>query len=178
MFLYRVDKRDFNPTEEIVPSTDYNNSLIGLTLEVENKLDEVKPKNTPCRNECLFLFYNLSSALLFSSKYGGNIYVVKVVKKEDCYHRADMNIADSILKFFKVTTDEQTRNDIARWYWEAGSHTFLPCYEVLVSKATVIEKILDNSQRPNANLGYQDIERTDIFFKLLQRVKELEATQS
>ena len=173
MLLYRVDKRRFNNNVIITPRTTFEEVMNGTQQEVENSLDEFRPSGVPARKECLYVFCNLSSALIFSSKYGGNIYTVSI-KTEDLYCRADMNMLDSIYNIFKITECEDVRATVVRRYWEEGSHTFQPCYELLVRQAKVVNIVFDEE---NANGliksevdKYGTIEQTPIFNYLLMKL--------
>ena len=69
MYLYRVDKRQFNNNDIITPRTTFEETMKESQLEVEYSLDELKPSGVPVRKECLFLFCDFSSALIFCSKF-------------------------------------------------------------------------------------------------------------
>ena len=142
MLLYRVDKRCFHSCDVIKPCTIFEEAMNSFQSQVEKKLDELKPSRVPNRKECLYLFCNLSSALIFCSKYGGYIYAV-AIEPADVYWRADMNMLDNIYDVFKITDCEDFRTIVVRRYWENGSHTFQPCYELLVRQAKVINVVLD-----------------------------------
>lgn len=166
MYCYRVDKRRFDKNDIITPRTTFEETMKDTQLEVENSLNELKPSGVPARKDCLYVFYDLSSTLIFCSKYGGNIYTVSIEIK-DLYWKADMNILDSIHDIFKVTECEDVRATIVRRYWEEGSHTFQPCYELLVRQAKVIN-IIWGEENANGLIKseinkYGTIEKTPIF---------------
>ena len=173
MFLYRVDIRRYNNGDDIEPRTTFEDIMNSSQAQVEKKLDELKPCGVPNRKECLYLFYDLSSALIFCSKYGGNIYAVSI-ENEDLHWRADMNMLDNIHDIFKITECEDIRAAVIRRYWEAGSHTFQPCYELLVRKAKVISIILDDANAQSlikAEIDrYGTIEKTPIFRSIFLEV--------
>lgn len=170
MHLYRIDKRRFDKNDIITPCTTFEETMKDSQLEVEHSLDELKPSGVPARKECLFLFCDLSSALIFCSKYGGYIYEV-AVEQDDIYWRADMNMLDNIHDIFKITECEDVRTTVVRRYWEAGSHTFQPCYEVLAEKATVIKTLLIIEEAKSIITSeiskYGSIERSNLFISIL-----------
>ena len=102
MLLYRVDIRRYNNGDDIEPRTTFEDIMNSSQAQVEKKLDELKPCGVPNRKECLYLFYDLSSSLIFCSKYGGYIYAV-TIKPVDLYWKADMNMLDNIYEIFKIT---------------------------------------------------------------------------
>ena len=170
MHLYRVDKRHFKNNDIITPNTTFEEKMDKLRLEIESSLDKLKPSNVPTRKECLYLFNNLSSALLFCSKYGGNIFTVEV-KCEDIYHKADMNILDNIYNIFEITKNNDIRNKIIRKYWNEGAHSFQPCYEFLVKQAQVKKIICEGENNKKLILSeiqkFGNIEKSSIFISAL-----------
>lgn len=176
MLLYRVDKRYFNKNEIISPVATFEEGMKGLQLEVEKSLDELRPQSVPFRKECLYVFCNLSSALIFCSKYGGYIYAV-TIKPVDLYWKADMNMLDNILDVFKITECKNFREKVVSRYWEEGSHTFQPCYELLVRQAKVINIVLDEQNSKDLIKSEIDkfgtIENTQIFRSIIKKGKIL-----
>lgn len=172
MYLYRVDKRHFNNDEIITPQTTFEGVMKGHQLEVEMSLNHLKPPSVPARKECLYLFYNLSSALTFCYKYGGYIYGV-TVEDEDFYWRTDMNMLDNIYEVFKITECNDIRTAIVRRYWEEGAHTFQPCYEYLVSQAKVINIVFNEENAKELIKSeidkYGTIEKTPIFNSIFNK---------
>lgn len=167
MYLYRVDKREFNLGDEIKPQSNFEETLNEEALIVENALNKVRPSNIPERGKCLFLFHELSGALTFFDKYGGNIY--KVIPS-NIYHRGDMNKIDNILDMARFTDDESLLEVAANEYWKSGTHTFHPCYEYLVEKANVVECIVSECEREpfKKELKHTDsIERTSLYKALI-----------
>ena len=166
MLLYRVDKRCFHSGDVIKPCTIFEEAMNSFQAQVEKKLDELKPSRVPNRKECLYLFCDLSSALIFCSKYGGYIYAVSI-EPTDFYWRADMNMLDNIHDVFKITECEEVRTTVVRRYWEEGSHTFQPCYELLVRQARVVSIVLDDASTKSLIKTEIDmcgtIEKTRIF---------------
>lgn len=171
MHLYRVDKRYFKNNEIITPDTTFEEKMNEFQLEIESNLDKLKPSHIPTRKECLYLFENLSSALLFCSKYGGNIYAVEVECK-DIYYKADMNKLENINDIFKITHDNDIRNEIILKYWDEGSHTFQPCYEFLTKQAKVKKVILERKNTKELIKSeiqeYGNIENSKIFISTLK----------
>ena len=171
MYFYRVDKRRFDKNDIITPCTTFEETMKGFQLEVENSLNELRPSVVPARKECLYLFCNISSALIFCSKFGGYIYAVSV-KNEDIYWRADMNMLDNIHDVFKITDCGDVRTAVVRRYWEEGVHTFQPCYELLVRQAKVNRVILGNEDAKDwiktEIRKYGTIEHTLIFNSILK----------
>lgn len=134
MGLYRVDRRLFNIGDTILPQTDFEDKMDDEKAHEEELINKFRPCHVPHRSNCLFLFCDLSDALLFSHKYGGNIYEVS---PGEIFFRGDMNLLDCVYNTFKATEDEPVRIKSIKKYWEEGSHTFRPCYEVLTDKAIV-----------------------------------------
>lgn len=137
--IFRVDKRKYQVGDTIMPKTSFEETMQDEKKEMEDLLNRSRPENVPERKQCLFLFQDLICALRFYSKYGGIIYGVSV--KEPPYFRGDMNKLDNILDIFRFSDDNDLRLAAVNEYWKAGTHTFNPSYEILVSSACV-EKIL------------------------------------
>ena len=57
-----------------------------------------------------------------------------------------MNMLDKIHDVFKITECEDVRATVVRRYWEEGTHTFQPCYELLVRQAKVINIVFDKEE--------------------------------
>lgn len=174
MLLYRVDRRRYNNGDDIEPSTTFEETMNSSQVQVEKKLDELKPRGVPDRKKCLYLFNDLSSALIFCSKYGGYIYTVSV-EPTDVYWRADMNMLDNIHDIFKITECEDVRATVVRRYWEEGSHTFQPCYELLVRQAKVINIVFEKENAKEILSSeinnYGTIEKTPIFNSIYNKCK-------
>lgn len=169
MYLYRVDKRQFNPGDEIEPQSNFESNLKNEALIVENVLNKVRPSNIPERGKCLFLFHELSGALTFFGKYGGNIY--KVIPP-NIYYRGDMNKIDNIFELASFKADEKLLEAAANEYWNDGMHTFHPCYEYLVEKANVVECIVSECERELFKKDLEDtdsIERTSLYKALITK---------
>lgn len=58
MYLYRVDKRQFKTGAEILPNSQFENELQGEALQVENILNETRPKVFPRGNIVYSCFMN------------------------------------------------------------------------------------------------------------------------
>ena len=171
MMLYRVDKREFKIGDVISPSPTFEKGLDEMRKAVENMLNHERPKGIPQRGDCLFLFQDLICALRFFYKYGGTIYGVNT---EQCFYKGDMNILDNILDIFRITCDETLRTHAVKRYWESGSHTFNPCYEILTNSAIVEKVILTSCSLKDVqneiNYFGKDIEHTSIYKNLLKEV--------
>lgn len=166
MFCYRVDKRSFKYDDIISPDTTFEEKMDDLQLEVEECLDRFKPSTVPDRRDCLYLFCKLSSAFLFCSKYGGFIYEVSV-DVDDVYYKSDMNLLDIVYQVFALTKNEEIRAGAVRKYWEEGSHTFQPCYEILARQA-VVKSILYNGEKDRAKIIYANIESSHIYREIME----------
>ena len=169
MHLYRVDKRTFKVGDEILPQTEFENKLDEESLLVEQVLDEVRPTVLPARNQCLFLFHELVGALMFWTKYGGNIYEVEPNGK--IFHMGDMNKIDNILDIARFTDDSELLKVAANEYWKSGTHTFKSCYEILVQKAKVIKCLATDRDLQAFGNDYAaicSIERTNMYKALIQ----------
>lgn len=163
MYLYRVDKRQFKPDDEIKPQSKFEESLKGETLMVEKALNKVKPNNILERGKCLFLFHELSDALTFFSK-------IYKVNPTNIYHRGDMNKIDNVLDIARFMDDKDILEVAANEYWKAGTHTFHPCYEYLVEKANVVECIVSECERESFKQDLEhtkSIERTSLYKALI-----------
>ncbi|MCF2553469.1 toxin-antitoxin system protein, partial [Bacteroides caecigallinarum] len=68
--LYRVDKRKFQVGDIIMPNTSFEELMQDEKKEMEDLLNEKRPRNIPERKQCLFLFQDLICAFRFYSKYG------------------------------------------------------------------------------------------------------------
>lgn len=170
MLTFRVDKRTFNVGDIITPQTNFEHCLKGEVLEVEKLLDKYRPPQIPERKKCLFLFMELFGALRFWSKYGGTIYRVCA---EKILHRGDMNKLDNILDLYRYIGDDDREGIViaaVNEYWKCGTHTFQPCYEILVEKAEVRKVICIDSELENFKeefLETNSIERTTLYKNLL-----------
>ena len=142
--------------------------------EVEEMLNQNCDLEIPERKDCLFLFRDLMCALQFYKKYGGIIYVVSIKGGSQIYYKGDMNKLDNILDMFRFSEDEDLRNDAVNKYWEAGTHTFFPCYEVLVSSACVEKVLIGDNLRETVKEEIESrggsIERTPTYRRLLCEV--------
>lgn len=174
MMLYRVDKRKFEVGDTITPKTTFENAFEREKKEVEEMLNQNCDLEIPERKDCLFLFRDLMCALQFYKKYGGIIYVVSIKGGSQIYYRGDMNKLDNILDMFRFSEDEDLRNDAVNKYWEAGTHTFFPCYEVLVSSACVEKVLIGDNLRETVKEEIESrggsIERTPTYRRLLCEV--------
>lgn len=173
MILFRIDRRRYKIGQIIEPNSTYFDCLKEESLEVEKMLDETRNYSIPLRRQCLFLFLDLSCSMRFWEKYGGHIYIVTL--DSNPYHRADMNILDSLLNVFKITKDKTIRKKIAEKYWEAGTHTFNPCYELLVKCAKVEDVLVsdDNSWvdfRKELSSNGNIIERSRLYKNLYNNI--------
>lgn len=165
--LYRVDKRVFKVGEEIIPQTEFEYQLHGEKKLVEDLLNQTRPEGMPERKDCLFLFFELAGALKFLQKYGGNIYQVRPI---GCFHKGDVNKIDNLLDLARYTVDRVLLTAAANEYWKAGTHTFMPCYEIL-APGCVVEKCLSTTEEYNLFCKemriYGSIEKTQLYVKLL-----------
>lgn len=165
--LYRVDKRIFSVGELIKPQTVFEQQLDGKRKLVEDLLNQTRPHRMPERKECLFLFFELAGALKFFQKYGGNVYRVHSV---DCLYRGDMNKIDNLLDLAHLTNNMDLLTEVARDYWQDGTHTFMPCYEILTS-GCVVEECLDVTKNQNSFLldmqKFGSIEKTQLYVSFL-----------
>ncbi len=170
MYLFRVDSRAYNVGDSISPAVQFENELEDEKAELEDLLNRLRPNNVPSRGDCLFLFSELAGSLRFFAKYGGNIYKVRPNR---CYFRGDMNLLDSALDLFRFTEDEDLRTAAVNKYWQNGSHTFSPCYEILVDSAIVDSIVLDNEQLNNVRAQLREygncIEKCPTYINLLSR---------
>jgi len=171
MKLYRVDKRLYNVGDEILPDTNYPQALNNEDKEIERKLDEKRTiKKT--RKEYLFLFNSLYHALIFFSKYGGNIYEVEIERDKPLF-RGDMNKLDNILDALRFC-GKNGIDSFVNEYWKAGTHTFSPCYEYLCNKAKVIKyirlEISRESFHRELNNAYNCVEQTRTYHELFNKL--------
>lgn len=170
MLLYRVDKRDF-AVEEIISHDNglYQDGFNEDKRQLEEWLDRVRPTSIPSRSNILFLFINLSDALSFWARYGGNVYQVRV--QGAIYHRADMNKLDNLLDIIRFSEDQDLYQAAANEYWKAGTHTFGPSYEILCESAEVMGILLNETDCYSFQLElaqYNYIERTPTYINLLK----------
>lgn len=168
-YLYRVDKREFRIDDRILPQTDFETKMSEIKHMLEESLEKYRPSSVPKRANSLFLFRDLSSALLFCRLYGGNIYSVI---PNHIFFMGDMNYLDLCNNVFKQTDDVLLRDLMAKSYWEEASHTFQPCYEYMVDYAIVKEVVLPTSQNKeleNQMSSLKDIEGTAIYKQLICR---------
>ena len=172
MMIFRVDKRKYQVGDTIMPKTSFEETMQDEKKEMEDLLNKSRPENVPERKQCLFLFQDLICAFRFYSKYGGTIYGVSL--EERPYFRGDMNKLDNILDVFRFTDDYYLREAVVNEYWKEGTHTFNPCYEILVSSACV-KKIIDDSSlcelKSEIN-DYGSIENTPTYKSLIQSTNQ------
>ena len=173
--LYRVDRRSFSAGDIIKPQTDFESSLEGVKLEMEELLDKKRPYNIPERNKCLFLFQDLHGVLLFYLKYGGNIY--SVTPNYPIFHRGDMNKLDNILDLFRFIDKDKDKDGIieaaTNEYWKVGTHTFCPCYEILVDSAIVVKVLCGNDRLASFEKEMRkkgSIEKTSLYKELINKI--------
>lgn len=170
--LYRVDKRKFQVGDIIMPNTLFEELMQDEKKEMEDLLNEKRPRNIPERKQCLFLFQDLICAFRFYSKYGGTIYGVSL--EERPYFRGDMNKLDNILDIFRFSTDKNLRSIAVNEYWKPGTHTFNPCYEILASSARVEKILIKEHLLSKIKEEIKDcggsIEHTFTYIKLLPKV--------
>ena len=172
--IFRVDKRNYKIGDIIFPQSEFEKALEGEKLRLEIMLNQKRACKIPERGKCLFLFHDLQGALRFYLKYGGNVYGVEAIPP--FYHRGDMNKLDNILDLFKYVDDDDKDGIIeaaVNTYWKVGTHTYNPCYEILVSSAKVIEFLCDNSkchQFKEEMHRHGSIEKTLLYKELIQIV--------
>ena len=175
MMFYRVDQRVFSVGDHIEPNTSFETELQGEKREMEELLNQTRPKNVPERNQCLFLFHDFICALRFFSKYGGFIYGVSIQNGTLIHFRGDMNKLDNLLDLFRFTEDEDLRTAGANEYWKDGTHTFNPCYELLVQSAQVEKIICDTTMLPQLrneiNQMGGSVEHTSMYRSLMQTIE-------
>lgn len=180
--VYRVDKRVYKIDDIIYPQGTFEKEFEGDKLRMETMLHQKRAHGIPERSKCLFLFHELHGALRFYSKYGGNIY--GVVARHPIYFRGDMNKLDNILDLFKFV-DEEDKDGVldaaVNTYWKGGTHTFNPCYEILVGSAKVIELLCDDSRHQQFKEELHEfgsIEKTILYKELIQIVWERQESQA
>lgn len=172
MYLYRVDKRRFEIGEEIQPNTDFEQHLDDESMKVENILNDTRPEQIPMRKDCLFLFFELFAALNFFRKYGGYVYGVDV-DCNDIYRRGDMNKLDNLLDLVKFTDADNILTAAANEYWKDGTHTFMPCYEVLVKSCVVKKCLVEPNEQESFKNNFKitdSIERTYLYQHTLENI--------
>lgn len=155
MALYRVDKRLYEDSEiiECNASSYYDETNFSDNKRaIEDLLNEKRPNlEMPIRNQCLFIFNELSDAVSFWIKMtNSSIYEVERCDDTKMYFRGDMNITD----FMQHTSDPEVLATLADQYW-SQVHTFKPCIEILVNKIKVVRKITNGEvQRKTAYSEY------------------------
>ena len=93
------------------------------------------------------------------------------------YHRADMNKLDNFLDVIRLTEDTELYNAIANEYWKAGTHTFVPAYEVLCDSAMVIKALTKENDLElfkEELLKFNVVEYTPTYQKLLSQLTDIE----
>ena len=172
MYVYRVDAREFSVGDIITNSNgEYQGKFKGEKQIREDFLRRTSPENTPSRSHVLFLFINLSDAIRFWKRYGGNIYVV--LSQGVVYHRGDMNKLDNLLDIIRFSENEDLYVSAANEYWKPGTHTFSPAYELLCESAEVLKLILTEEDRASFEkelAAKTYIERTPTYLRLLNEM--------
>ena len=146
--MYRVDKRKFCIGEFIRPTGKYMCDLTPTGSKIEKTLESSRPSSNPSRSNALFLFENYCEALKYWSKQkNGTFYEVKA----ECIlsHKYDMNITE------KMYSSSDAWEIFSSNYWN-GLPSGEPCWEFLVSKATVIDIISKSEQEREAVFNYRN----------------------
>lgn len=171
--MYRVDARVFDCGDEIFPQTTYNSKIEDEKLEMEEALNAQRPPMMSERKDYVFLFDSLLCALNFLTRYGGNLYLVE---PRGIPYRCDMNKLDNILDVFRFTDeDDELRKIVVNEYWKPNTHTFLPCYEYLVTSAFVTEILLTSDSFEDFKEEFRlckSIELTPTYRRLLEKVTQ------
>lgn len=148
MGYYRIDRRDFEIGDTIIPNAAFINNVNEQRFEVERILESLRPETKPNRNEIVKLF----DSFIAAKKYwvldpNSKFYEVEIAET-DILHRGNYPLVEVLAK----VTDEGIKNRIANQYWndEVIDDAIAENY---VQQARVIrivckdEKIRNNTKR-------------------------------
>jgi hypothetical protein len=135
---FRVDKRNFEPGEQIRTAGHFMSRHDSLNKAVERALDSVRPASKMPRENCLMLFEDKTRAIQFRAyvRLTGTLYIVKIAA-ESIIHRGDMQLLGEMA--WRMKRGKNVLNE-ARRYW-AGELTRNPCVEVLVRAGTIVDVV-------------------------------------
>lgn len=154
--LFRVDPTHYKIGDIITPMGNYQEKIGIEQQRIEDSLSRTSLLNSGVqRKSCVFLFDDLKNALLFlkNKTPKANLYKVSV-RPEDFLYKGDMNYLDFLLEIVRNTKEEDDKQILdlyTKKYWEVGFGCASPCYELLVKKATIEERVMaansEESQR-------------------------------
>ncbi len=140
MTYFRVDKRLFAVGECIETANQYYSKFVGIAKDVEDALENFRPKSKPQRTTCLFLFEDeICARMHWSMMKDGKLYEASI---DECciFHRGDMALMDRMKDTAESGGDLSL---LAKQYWN-GEFGEKPEIELLVPSAIVV-KIIETS---------------------------------
>jgi len=132
---YRVDKRNFEPGNQIRTAGRFMSMHDPLNKRVEKALESVRPAGKMSREKCLMLFEHQNRAERFCAyaRTNATLYTVRIAAGS-VIHRGDMQLLGEMA--WRMKRGKDILNE-ARRYW-AGELTKDPCIEVLVPAGTIV----------------------------------------
>ncbi|SKB88492.1 hypothetical protein SAMN05660866_03750 [Maribacter arcticus] len=146
MMLFRIDKRDFNVNDKILPQNAYQNELDDSRKKVEEVLEFNRPKHKPKRNEILMLFENFEDAKHFWTIQKNSKFYRGEISETEIFHIGDFN---KIEELFKNISDTKIANKIAKEYWNSEM-TENPKKEIFVNEV-ITDKVMSDSEIERKN---------------------------
>jgi hypothetical protein len=148
MRTYRIDDRDFVPTDIITPQGKYFERLNGTASTVEEVLERHRPEDKPHRNKILMLFQEYNPAKIHWTRQVGAKFYTSEIEEEAILHIGDYNITEKIFHALKGSKTADA-DALAISYWE-GDMSENPIREIFVNEAPV-ESIISNSEAQRKN---------------------------
>lgn len=191
MILFRVESgeiEEYTPYTQIMPTGKYREYLDTIPTD-DNRYSKVviettlaKVQGTDIRLTGLFLFGELKDALIFSSKmYHGNSIIYMVKPSGDVLYKGDMNTLDALTTAINLGLHEISNRDLfegfCRKYWKHGK-TYSPCYEYIVTQATVQRVICTKEEcnmfhheySDNTATSFLSVERSSVYRQKINEV--------
>ncbi len=175
--MYRVDRRLFYYNDIITPDpVSYQDraNFNSERREIERVVELNRPPNIEeCRRHQLFVFFELSDALRFSTRMiDAKVYKVIPMANARIFHTGDMNWMDLMLQFSRLGFGKNELAAMARFYWQ-NAITPKPIYESIVNCMQVEDVIFVNeAQRLNFSNDLRvaggNIERVPMYADILK----------
>ena len=146
MKAYRIDKRDFQIGDFMLPQNEYQNVIDEKRLSAETVLEKHRPKNKPRRKDIIMLFQEFKDAKHFWTIMTNSKFYKSEIDEKDILHIGDFNKVESL---FVNINNENEAFRIAKEYWN-GTFTESPKPEILLNSACV-SKIISNSEKERKN---------------------------
>jgi hypothetical protein len=132
LVLYRVDRRDFRPGDDIPPAGDHLPRMKGAFVEAEKLLRSASPTMKEQRANGIYAFEQYRAACInYLGTRDGKLYEIEV-NPDDVLHKADMKIVNDIA----ASANDASQQTLLVNAYLNGETRNSDWVELIVSKAT------------------------------------------